>query len=262
MATGKTFLLIDDSRTHGFFMERAFGKLAVGIAVFQHCSGEDGVAHLTECPTRHPMPDLVLLDLDMPGGMDGFATVRAIRALSHLLTLPVLMLCGSDDPEHVSQSSAAGADGYVVKPADQARYGELAGQVERWFRAREAVGKIIVPVSCGPGAEVVRRVDSARVGMTTTPRTADQKLIEFTAACEFAGITVARCLNLRQTDKVLDAKRRLVVRWLLSAPQPLPWGELEIGDYLAFSPRYFQERRAENASEPLRVCGDRALLLR
>ena len=258
MRTRKSVLLIDDCQDQSFLIERAFRRSDAGI-VYPCSSGEAAVAHLERCEHDRPAPDLVLLDRDMPGGMDGFETLRAIRAMPHLAGLPVVMITGSD--EHEEEARAAGADDYLIKLPDRAGFQSFTDRLTLWTPEQSWRAKEIVRVSCAPGAVPIRAVDSGAVVMTT-PRSADQKLIEFTAACDFAGITAVRCMNLRQTDKVLDAKRRLVVRWLLSVPLPLPWSEWEVRDLLDFSPRYFQERRAENAAQPLSACASRALALK
>ena len=61
------------------------------------------------------LPDLVVLDLDMPG-LDGVDLCRALRSDPRWSTLPVLFLTGRTDPESVRALFAAGADDYVPKP--------------------------------------------------------------------------------------------------------------------------------------------------
>ena len=61
------------------------------------------------------VPDLVLLDVDMPGAT-GFELARMIRNDPRWTLLPVLVLTGSIGPERVVEVFAAGADDYVSKP--------------------------------------------------------------------------------------------------------------------------------------------------
>lgn len=61
------------------------------------------------------VPDLVLLDVDMPGAT-GFELARMIRTDPRWSLLPVLVLTGSIGPERVVEVFAAGADDYVSKP--------------------------------------------------------------------------------------------------------------------------------------------------
>lgn len=61
------------------------------------------------------VPDLVLLDVDMPG-VTGFELARMIRSDPRWALLPVLILTGSIRPEQVVEVFAAGADDYASKP--------------------------------------------------------------------------------------------------------------------------------------------------
>jgi DNA-binding response OmpR family regulator len=72
-------------------------------------------------------PDVVLLDIAMPG-MDGFATLREIRAFSDV---PVIMLTAKDDVIDKVKGLELGADDYVTKPFDHL---ELLARVKALLR--------------------------------------------------------------------------------------------------------------------------------
>lgn len=57
-------------------------------------------------------PDIVLMDIDMPG-MNGIEAVRKIRQAGY--TTPILMLTVFDDNRHVFDAICAGASGYLLK---------------------------------------------------------------------------------------------------------------------------------------------------
>jgi len=58
---------------------------------------------------------IILLDISMPR-MDGFETLRRIRASADYKDVPVIMLSASDNEGDISEALALGANGYLVKP--------------------------------------------------------------------------------------------------------------------------------------------------
>lgn len=73
-------------------------------------------------------PDLVLLDVMMPGGIDGFEVCRQIRADPALARTPVLMLTARAQSRDHDAGQQAGADLFLTKPFSPA---QLALEVER-----------------------------------------------------------------------------------------------------------------------------------
>jgi diguanylate cyclase (GGDEF)-like protein len=64
---------------------------------------------------RADRPDMVVLDVDMPG-VDGIELCRVIRTDPDLADLPVLFLTGHSDAESLHRIFSAGADDFVAKP--------------------------------------------------------------------------------------------------------------------------------------------------
>src|SRR6187402_1393880 len=67
---------------------------------------------LAEKQVSEIKPDIILMDIDMPG-RTGIEAVKQIRALG--LTTPIIMLTVFDDTEHVFDAICAGASGYLLK---------------------------------------------------------------------------------------------------------------------------------------------------
>lgn len=61
-------------------------------------------------------PDVVLLDVMMPGELDGYQVCAAIRADAELAATRVVLLTARGQQSDVAAGSAAGADEYVIKP--------------------------------------------------------------------------------------------------------------------------------------------------
>lgn len=73
------------------------------------------------------MPDLILLDLNLPG-LDGQRFLARIKADEKLRRIPVVVLTTSRQEKDIVQSYDAGANAYVIKPT-------TVEQIERLMNA-------------------------------------------------------------------------------------------------------------------------------
>ena len=85
-------------RTEGFVVDEA----------------EDGAAAF-ERLSRDPLPDLILLDVMMPG-LNGWEVFQRIRRDSRAREIPVLMLTALAQRSDVERAVELGVDGYLTKP--------------------------------------------------------------------------------------------------------------------------------------------------
>ena len=61
-------------------------------------------------------PDLILLDLMLPGQYDGFEVCKRIRSEASTSQIPVVVISALDDEESKSRATQAGATAYYTKP--------------------------------------------------------------------------------------------------------------------------------------------------
>ncbi len=61
-------------------------------------------------------PDLVLLDVMMPGSMDGLELCRRLRAQPDTASVPVILLTARGQQRDIEAGRDAGADTYLTKP--------------------------------------------------------------------------------------------------------------------------------------------------
>ncbi len=61
-------------------------------------------------------PDIVLLDLMLPGNLDGFEVCRTLRAQPATENIPIVIISALDDDESREKATAAGATAYYTKP--------------------------------------------------------------------------------------------------------------------------------------------------
>jgi CheY-like chemotaxis protein len=126
-------LLVDDDRNDLALLGMAADKADVNIWLQTANGAEQAIEYLEgkgvyRDRTMHPMPDLLLLDLLMPG-MNGFEFLSWRKASPVLSKVPVIILSGLGDKTQIERALALGADSYLAKPADFEGWTELAKQV-------------------------------------------------------------------------------------------------------------------------------------
>ena len=86
----------------------------------------DGMEALRQARLLHP--DLILMDIDMPG-CDGLAATRLIKA--EMPQVKIVMLTVSASDEHLLEAVKSGASGYLLKSQSADRFLEMVADVAR-----------------------------------------------------------------------------------------------------------------------------------
>jgi CheY-like chemotaxis protein len=126
-------LLAEDDNDDAFFFHRALDKAGVRHMVIRASNGQDAIGYLGKClpvagQPQEPMPDLLILDLKMPG-MDGFGVMEWVQQQPFLNPLPVVILSSSSLFSDFERAKALGADGYYVKPFDSSKLVDIVHQL-------------------------------------------------------------------------------------------------------------------------------------
>lgn len=122
MQSHEVILYAEDEETDAFFIERAFRQAGISQRLVIVNSGQQAIDYLAgkgeyADRTRHPLPRLVLLDLNMPG-RSGLEVLKWIRATPSTCTLVTIMLTSSNQDVDVHRAYQQGANGYLVKPGN------------------------------------------------------------------------------------------------------------------------------------------------
>jgi CheY-like chemotaxis protein len=114
---GKQHVLVveDDPET------RLLLKAALQKNGFRVTDVEDGRGALARLAAADQSFDLASLDLQLPD-MHGLEVLQALRDQLRTAFLPVIIATGTEDPGVQKQLFDAGADDFIVKPVDPARY--------------------------------------------------------------------------------------------------------------------------------------------
>jgi DNA-binding response OmpR family regulator len=193
MSTTPPLLMIEDDSRLARMVVDYLGQS--GYAVTHAASGEAGLEQLPLV-----MPELVMLDLMMPG-IDGLEVCRRIRALpGHLGRVPVIMLTAKGDPMDRIVGLELGADDYLPKPFEPR---ELLARIRAVLRRRGDGGATSItrstPVLQFGSLEIDRDARTVRV---------EERLCELTsyqfdllvAMAERAGRVLTR-------DQIMEAVR-------------------------------------------------------
>ncbi len=115
----RRILVVDDSG-----LVRQLAQVALeSIGGWEVLPAESGVEALEQADSEQP--EAILLDVVMPG-MDGFATLAALRAKHSTSDIPVILVTAKDKPADRQRAESLGAAGMIAKPF---AVEELAGQV-------------------------------------------------------------------------------------------------------------------------------------
>ncbi|HZI96925.1 MAG TPA: response regulator transcription factor [Actinomycetales bacterium] len=178
MTTGLRVLVVDDSAPFAEALEEMLAT-APGVQVV----GAVGHAQDVLPAVRRTQPDVVLMDLGLPGGGGVDATRRLAEAVPHVA---VLVLTMQDDASMVRSALDAGAAGYLVKGAGR----------DEILRALDAVARGDVILS-GAAARHARRVlGSAGQPVSLPPLTPRELAVLDRLAAGGSTESIARSLEM------------------------------------------------------------------
>jgi len=106
----KKILVIDDDQ-----------DLALGLKVrlransYATVFATDAISAISQAVKENP--DLILLDLGLPGG-DGFVVMERLDNIESLSSVPVIVMSARDPQGHRDRALGAGAKAYIQKPVD------------------------------------------------------------------------------------------------------------------------------------------------
>jgi CheY-like chemotaxis protein len=108
--SGRRILVVEDHGDSRLLLRRLLEHQGYGVV--EAADGRQAVE-----AARRECPDLILMDLNLPG-MDGVAATRLIRELKELCHVPVVAVTAHDTEEYRRSAILAGCNDYVTKPPD------------------------------------------------------------------------------------------------------------------------------------------------
>lgn len=118
--SAKKILVVDDDRD-----QQAGLRVRLMASGYQVTSAFDAIQAVNVA--RSEAPDLILLDIGLPGG-DGHKVFQRLRNLAPTSLIPVIILSAKDPAGHRERMLREGAQAYFQKPADNAMLLEAIGK--------------------------------------------------------------------------------------------------------------------------------------
>ena len=138
-AGGSAKILIVDDQP--FFISMARNILqSKGYTVISALNGEDGIME-----ARRSRPDLIILDVEMPG-IDGITTCARLKRDTELKSIPVVILTATLDPLLNQKAFKAGAEATILKASSAERILNMVKVVLTTERTPEAKGEVPPPL--------------------------------------------------------------------------------------------------------------------
>lgn len=116
----KVLIIEDDGEIQSLYKDRL---TAEGFEVIQETSGNKGFF-----AAKDNNPDLIILDIMLPGGINGFDVLEKLKKDSRYKRIPVVVLTNLDSEEKVARE--IGAVDYVVKA--NASLDEVVAKVKKY----------------------------------------------------------------------------------------------------------------------------------
>lgn len=122
MKTVDTICVIDDNDVYQFVMKNSINKLNPNIKILAYLNGEEGIESLKEMiENKQPLPDVILLDINMPI-MDGWEFMNEFIKIKPKLprVMPIYLTTSSLDASDIDKAkSYEDITGFLSKPIDR-----------------------------------------------------------------------------------------------------------------------------------------------
>lgn len=229
MVAGRKLLLADDSITIQKVVDLTFAD--EGMQVTTVSNGARAIEKLEEIS-----PDIVLVDIFMPGKMNGYQVCEHIKRDERFRHIPVMLLVGSFEPFDEAEARRVGADDYLTKPFQSIRQlvNKVAALLGRESAEDEAPTKdLSLPASVAPPppppASVMSEAELERSTANTAPLSQSLHVAQKERQAESGALVEASHANTVQEDELIEAvpRREFIEPEMETSHQDDPYAQME-----------------------------------
>jgi two-component system response regulator len=129
-------LLVEDNPFDVFLTRRALEDSEIHLRLHVVEDGADAIDFLNqkciEGDTDIPCPDLILLDLNLPG-MNGREVLAEVKRNPYTLHIPIVILTTSEAPRDICEAYSHRANCFITKPVDVDQFTAAVQSIERFW---------------------------------------------------------------------------------------------------------------------------------
>jgi DNA-binding response OmpR family regulator len=208
-------MVVDDDPEYCRLLEQCFKGLGYTVRVAS--SGKRAMEEIGEF-----LPDLVLLDVMMPGD-DGFSVCRQIRSQSEFAETIIIMFTSQSELEDKLRGIDSGANDYVVKPSGLGELFEVVARVNRFldmqkeYRRRLEEEKFIT--LRGAANTVCHEINNPLTSIVGHARLLGKQMQELNAPAEMQS-AVESILQATQRIQTITHRLSRAIRVVTTEPVP------------------------------------------
>lgn len=127
-------LLVEDNPVDVDLTKRAFARRKLANPIEVARDGEEALAWIARWEAGEPTPLIILLDLKLPR-VSGLEVLAQWKSHAVSRAIPVVVLSSSGEDKDIQTAYELGANSYIVKPVDFAKFIDVATQIELYWCA-------------------------------------------------------------------------------------------------------------------------------
>lgn len=137
MINSLSILLVEDDTIEVMKFKRVLKSISESYKIIEATNGEAALEYLTK---RESLPDIILLDLNMPK-MNGLEFLNILKNDEVLRYIPTIILSTSSNHKDLLEAYKIGIAGYVTKPLKYEDYVEKIKRLLNYWSINELISK-------------------------------------------------------------------------------------------------------------------------
>ncbi len=134
-------IIAEDEEDHLYLIEKALSEIRdYELTIYKT---NNGVELLNFIYQDNFMPDIILLDIDIPE-INGFEVIKEIKKKEKYDRIPILILSTSNNEKDIQKASELGCDGYIIKPFSYGSYFNIIKDIVIEFLNKKDLPKMMI----------------------------------------------------------------------------------------------------------------------